>query len=216
MMMHLSRFAEEMILWSTAEFRFIELPDALCTGSSIMPQKKNPDPLELVRGKTGRVYGHLMGLLTTMKALPLSYNRDLQEDKEPLFDAVDTLKGSLSVMTLCVEGMRVLKERMEGAAGSGFLEATDLAEYLVGKGVPFREAHHIVGRLVGEAVRRGWTSLESFSLNEIREFCEGFDEDAIPFLDSRRAAVRKDVPGGTSLRRVEEALDRAENYLGKE
>ncbi|MGA1796854.1 MAG: argininosuccinate lyase [bacterium] len=215
-MMHLSRLAEEMILWSTAEFRFIELPDALCTGSSIMPQKKNPDPLELVRGKTGRVYGNLMGLLTTMKALPLSYNRDMQEDKEPLFDTIDTLKGSLSVMTLCIEGMKVREDRMQGAVGEGFLDATDLAEYLVGKGIPFRDAHHIVGRIVGEAVRRGWTSLASFTLEELREFCGEFDEDALPFLDPLQAAMRKEVPGGTSLYRVEEALKRAEDYVGRE
>ena len=213
LMMHLSRFAEEVILWTSQEFGFIELPDDLCTGSSLMPQKKNPDPLELIRGKTGRVYGNLISLLVTMKALPLSYNHDLQEDKEPLFDTLDTLKGSLAVTTLCVENMQVIEDHMENAIESGFLEATDVAEYLVRKGIAFRDAHHIVGRLVREAIQRGCKTLASFKLDELKGYSEHFDEDVMPFLKSGEAAARKDVMGGTSPVRVKEAIERAEMYL---
>jgi argininosuccinate lyase len=213
LMMHLSRFAEEVILWTSEEFGFIELPDDLCTGSSLMPQKKNPDPLELIRGKTGRIYGNLMSLLVTMKALPLSYNRDLQEDKEPLFDTIDTLKGAIVVTTLCVENMHVIEAHMEKAIESGFLEATDVAEYLVRKGIAFRDAHQIVGRLVREAIQRGWNTLASFTVDELKGYSEHFDADVVSFLKSDEAATRKDVIGGTSPLRVKEAMERAEMYL---
>jgi argininosuccinate lyase len=213
LMMHLSRFAEEVILWTSAEFGFIELPDSFCTGSSLMPQKKNPDPMELLRGKTGRVYGHLMGLLVTMKALPLSYNRDLQEDKEPLFDTADTLKGALTLSSLCVAHMKVIEEKMQGSIESGFLEATDLAEYLVKKGVPFRDAHHIVGRIVLEAIKRGWSALSPYTLDELKGFSPYFDPDVDSYLRPAEAVDRKDVPGGTSSMRVKEAIKKAEAYL---
>ncbi|MGA1840681.1 MAG: argininosuccinate lyase [bacterium] len=213
LMMHLSRFAEEIILWTTTEFGFIELPDSLCTGSSLMPQKKNPDLIELVRGKTGRVYGHLMSLLVTMKGLPLSYNRDMQEDKEPLFDTVDTLKGALSIIKLCVEKMSLAEDRMRAALDTGFLEATDLAEYLVKKGVPFREAHHIVGRVVLEALNKGCRNLSSFTVDDLKVYSEHFDEDVVSYLEPDDAAARKDIPGGTSPLKVKEAIGRAEEYL---
>ncbi|MBN2372882.1 argininosuccinate lyase [bacterium] len=215
LMMHLSRLAEEIILWTTAEFGFCELPDSLCTGSSLMPQKKNPDPLELVRGKTGRVYGCLIGLLVTMKALPLSYNRDMQEDKGPLFDAIDTVKGSLSVITLCIENLKVKEDRMLQGVMHGFLEATDLAEYLVQKGVPFRDAHNIIGRLVLDATKRGWTNLSSFSLDELKGFCSHFGNDVMPYLRPEKAAYRKNIQGGTSPSRIEEAIKKAEKDLRK-
>ncbi len=213
LMMHLSRFSEEIILWTTAEFGFIDLPDSLCTGSSPMPQKKNPDPIELVRGKTGRVYGHLMGMLVTMKGLPLSYNRDMQEDKEPLFDTVDTIKGVLSVIKLCVEKMRVMEDRMQEALQTGFLEATDLAEYLVKKGVPFREAHNLVGQVVLEAIKKGCSNLSSFTVDELKGFSKYFDADVVSYLNPSEAAARKDLPGGTSPMKVKEAIVRAEEYL---
>ena len=149
LMMHLSRFSEELIIWSTSSFRFIELSDGFCTGSSIMPQKKNPDVPELVRGKTGRVYGNLMALLTTMKSLPLAYNKDMQEDKEPLFDTIDTVKGSLKIFADMIREMRVNATTMRRAAGLGFSTATDVADYLVRKGLPFRDAHEAVGKAVG-------------------------------------------------------------------
>lgn len=213
LMMHLSRLSEEIILWSSSEFRFIELPDSLCTGSSLMPQKKNPDPMELVRGKTGRVYGDLISLLVTLKGIPLSYNRDLQEDKEPLFDTVDTLKGALSVTILYIKGMRIIEQNMLNALGSGFLEATDLAEYLVRKGIPFRDAHHIVGRVVSEAIKKGWTNLSSFSLDELKKFSDLFCEDVIPYLSPENAAERKRVQGGTSSGFIKEALKDAQEGL---
>ncbi len=215
-MMHLSRMAEEVVLWTTSEFGFIELPDSLCTGSSIMPQKKNPDPIELVRGKTGRIYGNLTSLLVTMKSLPLSYNRDLQEDKEPLFDTVNTIKGAISVMILCVRNMKVKEDQMLSAIRSGFLEATDLAEYLVRKGEPFRDAHNIVGRLVLDAVKRGWSNLSFFSFDELKRFSDLFDEDVLPYLDPEKAAQRKTVPGGSSGIRVKEAIESACEELKKD
>jgi argininosuccinate lyase len=213
LMMHLSRFAEEIILWTTMEFRFIEIPDSLCTGSSLMPQKKNPDPIELIRGKTGRVYGHLLSLLVTMKALPLTYNRDMQEDKEPLFDSIDTIKGALSIITPCIEKMKVMEDQMQKALRSGFLEATDLAEYLVKKGVPFRQAHHIVGRVVLDAVKKGWSNLSSYTVDELKGFSQDFGEDVLPYLNPEEAAARKNILGGTSPTKVQEAIKEAEQYL---
>ena len=155
LMMHLSRFSEELILWSTSEFKFIDLSDGFCTGSSIMPQKKNPDVPELVRGKTGRVYGNLMALLTVMKGLPLAYNKDMQEDKEPLFDTIDTVKGSLKIFVDMIREMRVNADRMRAAAAGGYSTATDVADYLVRKGMPFRDAHEVVGKAVAYCIAQG-------------------------------------------------------------
>jgi argininosuccinate lyase len=209
-MMHVSRLAEDIVLWSTAEFGFVELPDAFATGSSIMPQKKNPDVLELARGRTGKVYGSLLSVLTTLKGLPLSYNRDLQEDKEPLFSAHDTLTSTLAVLTELVPRLRFQRLRARRASG-GMLIATDLADYLTGKGLPFREAHHVVGRLVAycEEHRK---ELRQLSLEEYRAHSDLFDEDvmAINVWLSLRA---RDVPGGTAPRRVSQAIRRARAIL---
>ena len=195
-MSNLSRQSEDFIIWNSAEFSFIELPDKLTTGSSIMPQKKNPDVLELIRGKTGRVYGDLVALLTVVKGLPMAYNRDLQEDKEPVFDAVRTLKGSIIGMTKIIEGLKAKEDVMRKAAG-GFALATDLANYLVRKGVPFREAHHIVGQVVAYLTEKG-RELEEISLEELRRFSPLFDEDALKVLDPFFVADARKSFGGTS------------------
>jgi len=204
-MMHLSRLSEELVLWSTEEFGFIEIPDAFCTGSSIMPQKKNPDVSELTRGKTGRVYGDLMAILTVLKGLPLTYNRDLQEDKEPLFDAIDTVKLSLKVNALIVERMKPKKERMKEQAKKGFSLATDVADYLAKKGVPFREAHRIVGELVSYCLESGKT-LEDLSLEEFRKFSEKFEEDVMELMNVEGSVNSRNVVGGTSRFQVEEEI----------
>ena len=211
-LMHLSRLAEEIILWSSAEFNFIELDDAYATGSSIMPQKKNPDVAELVRGKTGRVYGRLMALLTTMKGLPLAYNRDMQEDKEGFFDTVDTLLSTLGVFTGMVKTLRVKAENMEQAVKQGYILATDLADYLVKKGEPFRTAHDIVGRLVSYAVEKG-KSFSDLSLAEYKGFSPLFGEDVYSITVDSSVAAR-DVIGGTAPRQVERALDNAKKKIG--
>lgn len=213
LMMHLSRLAEEIILWSTSEFGFVEIPDSLCTGSSIMPQKKNPDPIELVRGKTGRVYGHLMSLFVTMKALPLTYNRDMQEDKEPLFDTLDTIKSAVFIIMMCIERMKVNADQMTQAIRTGFLEATDVAEYLVMKAIPFRDAHNIVGRLVLEGIKRGWSNLSAFSIEELREYSCAFTEDVLEYLNPEKALSRKKVFGGTSPVSIKEAIQTAREAL---
>ncbi|HLC23232.1 MAG TPA: argininosuccinate lyase, partial [Dehalococcoidia bacterium] len=210
-MMHLSRLSEELVLWSSAEFGFIEINDAYATGSSIMPQKKNPDVAELARGKTGRVYGHLMGMLTTLKGLPLTYNRDLQEDKEGLFDTIDTLLSTLEVFAGMVRTLHVNQERCQAAAGEGYLLATDVADYLVGKGLPFREAHGVVGRLVRFAVGQG-KPLFGLSLQEFKQFSSKFDRDVFA-IDIASSLAARDVPGGTAPARVEAALERAMNLL---
>ncbi|MCF0120510.1 MAG: argininosuccinate lyase, partial [Oscillospiraceae bacterium] len=183
-MMHLSRFSEEIIMWCSWEFKFIELSDAYSTGSSIMPQKKNPDIAELVRGKTGRVYGSLMGFLTVMKALPLAYNKDMQEDKEQVFDAVDTVKKCLPVFTAMILTMTVLKDNMRNAAARGFINATDCADYLVKKGMPFRDAYTAVGRLVNYCIANGKT-LETLSLDEYKSLSDVFESDVYDFIDLR-------------------------------
>jgi len=201
-MAHLSRFAEELVLWSSQEFGFVELPDAFCTGSSMMPQKKNPDVPELIRGKTGRVYGHLMALLTILKGLPLSYNRDLQEDKTPLFDAVDTVRDSVGLLASLVGGMTIRREAMARAASEGFLLATELADYLVRKGVPFRQAHAIVGRIVRERVDGG-QDFTGITLNDLRRFSKSFEKDALAVLSVDGALERKSSIGGTARQRVE-------------
>ena len=212
-MMHLSRLAEEIILWSSEEFNFIELDEAYATGSSIMPQKKNPDVAELARGKTGRGYGRLMALLTTMKALPLSYNRDLQEDKEGFFDTVDTILTTLEVFTGMVETLRVKPENIEPAVKRGYMLATDLADYLVKKGEAFRTAHHIVARLVSQAMSQG-KSLAELSLSEYKEFSPLFGEDVYSITVESSIAAR-DIIGGTAPERVAEALAAAKKLLGE-
>jgi len=212
-MMHLSRLAEEITLWSSSEFNFIELDEAYATGSSIMPQKKNPDVAELARGKTGRVYGRLMALLTTMKALPIAYNRDLQEDKEGLFDTVDTLLSTLDVFTGMVATLRVKAERMRQAAEQSYILATDLADYLVGKGEAFRTAHDIVARLVAYAVEKGKT-FSQLSLAEYKGFSPLFTEDVYSVTVESSIAAR-DVAGGTAPGRVGQALANARKMIGK-
>ncbi len=212
-MMHLSRLSEELVLWSTEEFGFIELPDAFCTGSSIMPQKKNPDVSELTRGKTGRVYGDLIAILTVLKGLPLTYNRDLQEDKEPLFDAIDTVKLSLKVNTLIVEGMKPKKERMREQARKGFSLATDVADYLAKKGVPFREAHRIVGELVSYCLDRGKT-LENLSLEEFKKFSDKFDEDVLSLMSVEGSINSRNIIGGTAREQVEKEIEEIKEEEG--
>jgi len=211
-MMHMSRLSEELILWSSAEFGFIELPEAFSTGSSIMPQKKNPDVPELVRGKTGRVYGQLMAMLALMKALPLSYNRDLQEDKEALFDTVDTLSACLDVMMQMLPGVIVHASRMEQAAASGYLNATDLADYLVRQGMPFREAHHCVGQAVRHALSQG-KELHELSLAELQSFTQLIKDDVFSCLDARETINRRAGPGGTAKSEVLRAILAAEKRL---
>lgn len=202
---HLSRLAEEMILWSSQEFGFVELPDRYCTGSSMMPQKKNPDVAELVRGKTGRVFGHLHALLTVMKGLPLAYNRDLQEDKVPLFDTVDTVKASLKMMREMVRLIKVKKEQMLAAARDGFLNATDLADYLVGRGVSFRAAHAVAGRVVGFCARRG-SRIEELPLSELKRFSPKFEKDVYRYLSPEAGVQRRRAVGGTALVNVRRRL----------
>jgi argininosuccinate lyase len=212
-MMHLSRLAEEIILWSSAEFDFIELDEAYTTGSSIMPQKKNPDVAELVRGKTGRVYGRLMALLVTMKALPLSYNRDMQEDKEGLFDTVDTLLSTLEVFTGMVKTLRVTVKNIEQAVKRGYILATDLADYLVKKGEAFRTAHDIVARLVSYAMEKG-KPFSELSLSEYKGFSPLFGEDVYSITIESSIAAR-DVIGGTAPKQVARALTAAKKILGE-
>ncbi len=212
LMMHLSRLSEELVLWSSQEFQFVTLPDAFCTGSSMMPQKKNPDVPELIRGKTGRVYGHLFALLTTLKGLPLSYNRDLQEDKEALFDALDTVTAALQVLTELIKGLTVHRAALARAAGSGYLLATELADYLVAKGVPFREAHHTTGRLV-RACLESKRGLRDLTLTDLRTFSEHFEKDALDVLTVEGAIERKGQVGGTARKQVEARLKALEKAL---
>lgn len=200
-MMHLSRFSEEIILWSSWEFRFVELDDAFTTGSSIMPQKKNSDMAELVRGKTGRVYGDLMGTLTMLKGLPLAYNKDMQEDKESIFDAIDTVKQCLAVFTPMLSTMRVNRENMYRAAQEGFINATDLADYLVKKGMPFRTAYKIVGALVGECIKEHKV-LENVPIARYKELSELFDEDLYAEIDLTTCADKRNSEGGTGREAV--------------
>ena len=204
-MMHLSRFCEDLILWSSSEFGFVEISDSFTTGSSIMPQKKNPDVAELVRGKTGRVYGHLVSLLTVLKGLPMTYNRDLQEDKEPLFDTVDTVKGCVKTLASMIRHLQFNRLRMREEAAKGFSTATDLAEYLVMKGVPFRESHGIVGRLVAYSIRSG-KALHDLTLSEYRKFYQGFDEDIFACLKIENAVNAKNSLGGTAEKIVRKRL----------
>ena len=212
-MMHLSRLSEEIVLWSSREFGFIRLADEFTTGSSIMPQKRNPDFAELARGKTGRVYGHLMGLLTTMKGLPLTYNRDLQEDKEGFFDTVDTLLTTLQVFQGMLAGLDLDVERVTGLAGESYMLATDLADYLVGKGVPFREAHGILRNLCRYCEDEG-QDLQSLPLKEYQRFSPHFQADVCQ-ISALASVAARDNPGGTAPRRVAEALRQAREVLDK-
>ncbi len=204
-MMHLSRFCEELILWSSHEFSFVEMDDAYSTGSSIMPQKKNPDVAELIRGKTGRVYGHLMGLLTTMKGIPLAYNKDMQEDKEPIFDAVDTVKLCLPVFCDMINTMKIRKDNMLRGAKGGFTNATDAADYLVKKGLPFREAHSVVGRLVFYCIEKN-ISLDELSIDEYKEFSPIIEDDIYDAISMQTCVNDRKVIGGPAKETVEKAI----------
>ena len=207
--MHLSRLSEDMIIWSTQEFRFIELPDAFCTGSSMMPQKKNPDILELMRGKTGRLYGNLISLLTTMKGLPLTYNRDLQEDKEPLFDTVDTILSALKIFPALVSGTIVRDKITSHAASQGYMWATDAADYLVGKGVPFRTAHEITGKLVSHCLKSG-KEIRDISLEELSKFSDMFKKDIYDMISPEAGVNIRCVTGGTATEMVLKRINEIE------
>ena len=211
-MMHLSRLAEDIILYATAEFAFFELSDAIATGSSLMPQKKNPDSMELVRGKAGRVFGHLTSLLTTMKGLPLAYNKDMQEDKEALFDTVDTTGDCLAIVVTVLRNIRVFETRTREAATHGYLNATELADYLVRKGVPFREAHETVGRIVMRAIELG-CELEGLPINELQTFCPQIESDVFEALSLERTLATKSQTGGTAPERVTAELKSARARL---
>jgi argininosuccinate lyase len=211
--MHLSRLAGDLTLWATAEFGFVEFSDAFATGSSIMPQKKNPDVAELIRGKSGRLYGNLLAVLTTMKGLPLTYNSDMQEDKEPWFDSVDTLEAVLTVLPPMLAGLTFRVERMRRAAGENFATATDLADYLVKKGLPFREAHEIVGRVVRHAIDRG-KELDALTLEELRGFSALIDADVHAALGVDASLAARNVAGGTAPEAVRRALADARRLVG--
>ena len=211
-MMHLSRFSEEIILWSSWEFKFVELDDAYTTGSSIMPQKKNPDMAELVRGKTGRVYGDLMATLTVLKGIPLAYNKDMQEDKEAIFDSVETVKKCLAVFIPMVETMKPIKENMYAASKKGFINATDLADYLTKRGLPFRAAYKIVGTIVGRCVKEGIT-LDELSLDEYKKYSEIFDEDLYGEISLESCVGKRISKGGTGYASVDEQVLYVEEKL---
>lgn len=215
LMMHLSRLSEEIILWSSTEFNFIELDDAHCTGSSIMPQKKNPDVSELVRGKTGRVFGHLMAMLTTAKGLPLAYNKDLQEDKEGLFDTIDTLKFSLSVYASMLKAMKINSERMLDVLRRDFSNATDMADYLGKKGLPFRQAHEVVGKCVRYCIeQKKW--LMDLSLTEFKQFSPLFEADIIDAIKIETCVNARNSLGGTSSSQVAQSIVKAKSILAKQ
>jgi argininosuccinate lyase len=212
LMMHLSRFSEEIILWSSQEFQFIELDDAFSTGSSIMPQKKNPDMAELIRGKTGRVYGNLTGLLTVLKGLPLAYNKDMQEDKEGIFDTVKTVVGSLKIFAGMISTMKVNKEVMEKATKQDFSNATELADYLATKGMPFREAHEVVGKLVLSCVNQG-CFLADLPLQQFKEASALFEQDIYEALNPYEAVKRRNSAGGTGFAQVNLAIEKGKQLL---
>ena len=211
-MMHLSRFCEEIIMWNSNEYKFIELDDAYSTGSSIMPQKKNPDIAELVRGKTGRVYGALTSLLTTMKGIPLAYNKDMQEDKELTFDAIDTVKGCIALFTGMIDTMSVNKDRMKDSAANGFTNATDAADYLVKNGVPFRDAHGIIGRLVLYAIDQN-KSLDELSLAEYQEICPVFKEDIYEAISMKTCVEKRNTIGAPGPEAMNEVIRINEEFL---
>ena len=213
-MMHLSRFSEEIIIWNSNEYRFVELDDAYSTGSSIMPQKKNPDIAELVRGKTGRVYGALMSLLTTMKGLPLAYNKDMQEDKELTFDAIDTTKGCISLFTGLIDTMKFNKENMELSAKNGFTNATDAADYLVGKGVPFRDAHGIVGQLVLFCIEKD-IALDDMTLSEFKAISPVFEEDIYEAISLKTCVEKRTTIGAPGMEAMKKVIAINEKYLSE-
>lgn len=208
--MHASRISEELILWSSMEFGFVKISDAFSTGSSIMPQKKNPDMAELIRGKTGRVYGNLMSLLTTMKALPLAYNKDMQEDKEPLFDTIDTIKATLQVLTPMIKELTVNKENMIKATKEGFLLATDGADYLVGKGVPFRECHHIIGSIV-KFCEKNELTLEDLTVKDWQTFSPYFEKDILKTINLEKSVNSRATLGGTAVKEVKKQIELLKN-----
>ena len=214
-MMHLSRFCEEIIIWNTNEYQFVEIDDAYSTGSSIMPQKKNPDIAELVRGKTGRVYGALVSILTTMKGLPLAYNKDMQEDKELTFDAIDTVKGCLALFTGMISTMRFRKDRMEASAKNGFTNATDAADYLVGKGVPFRDAHGIVGRLVLYCLEKD-IALDDMTLEEYKAISPVFEEDIYEAISMKNCVEKRNTIGAPGAEAMQRVLEENRGYLEQE
>ncbi len=211
-MAHLSRISEEIILWNSQMFNFLDLPDSMCTGSSIMPQKKNPDVPELVRGKTGRVYGNLMNILTVLKGLPLAYNKDLQEDKEPLFDTVKTVLDCIEIMTEFIDKIKPNKEIMKYWADKGFSTATDIADYLVSKGIPFRNAHKITGSIVKYCIENS-KSLDELSIEEFKNFSEKFDEDIFEFISLKNVINRRNSYGGTSIKQVVFQINEAKKFL---
>ena len=215
LMMHLSRFCEEIIIWNTNEYQFVEIDDAYSTGSSIMPQKKNPDIAELVRGKTGRVYGALVSILTTMKGLPLAYNKDMQEDKELTFDAIDTVKGCLALFTGMISTMRFRKDRMEASAKNGFTNATDAADYLVGKGVPFRDAHGIVGRLVLYCLEKD-IALDDMTLEEYKAISPVFEEDIYEAISMKNCVEKRNTIGAPGAEAMQRVLEENRRYLEQE
>ena len=213
--MHLSRLSEELIIWSSYEFGFVTIPDAYATGSSIMPQKKNPDILELIRGKTGRVYGNLISLLTVMKGLPLTYNKDMQEDKEPVFDSYDTTKDCLELMKRTLEKISFNRERIEEALKGGYITATDLAEYLVKKGIPFRTAHRIVGKIVLYAIEKE-KELWELSIDELRSFSDAIEEDVYEWLDPIKSVQKREIFGGTGPKQVKRMIEELRKELEEE
>ena len=204
-MMHLSRFSEEIILWSSWEFKFIELDDSYTTGSSIMPQKKNPDMAELIRGKTGRVYGNLMALLTTLKGLPLAYNKDMQEDKEAIFDSLDTVVMCLEVLAPMVATMKINAENTYRSAQKGFINATDLADYFTKKGMPFRSAYKIVGQIVAECIEKNFV-LDTYPISEYKKYSELFDEDLYGEISLETCVQKRNSVGGASPKSVREQI----------
>ena len=212
LMMHLSRFCEELVVWSSSEFSFVEMDDAYSTGSSIMPQKKNPDIAELIRGKTGRTYGNMITLFTIMKSLTLAYNKDMQEDKPPIFDSSETVKASLEIFTDMLRTLTVKKDNMEAAAKKGFTNATDAADYLVSKGLPFRECHEIIGKIVLECLNRG-IAIEDLTLEELKEFSPKFEADIYENIDIKKCIAAKKSYGSTSFESVETMLKNAEEDM---
>jgi argininosuccinate lyase len=214
LMMHLSRLSEELVLWSSEEFSFLDLPDSFATGSSMMPQKKNPDVPELVRGKTGRVYGNLFSLLTIMKGLPLAYNRDLQEDKPPLFDSIDTVRDCLSVLRDMFPKLKFNEDRMSQAASMAYSTATDVAEYLVRAGLPFRSAHEVTGKIVAHCIKKG-KALAELSIGELRRFSTLFKKDVLDALSAEASVRSKDSEGGTSPAQVKKQIRRLKALIAK-
>jgi len=210
--MHLSRYSEELILWNTNEFQFIEMDDACSTGSSIMPQKKNPDVAELIRGKSGRVYGDLLSILTTMKGLPLAYNKDMQEDKECIFDAIDTIKLCVPVFEKMIATMKINKDNMRKGAGGGFTNATDAADYLVKKGMPFREAHAVVGKMVAYALDNG-KALSDFTMEEFKNCSSLIEEDIYNAIDLGVCVNERCITGGPAKSAVEKAISAGEDFI---